>query len=255
MSTEELLQSLDPTSLRRSRTRNRRPPEARWSGTPRCRWTGSWRGRTTRWTGSLGPRSVPACRGVRRNDRAVLGGRDRFNAYPDVSVIYGGARQGPVFVLTHHPEDAQPAEGVTLPSWDVAEAVPIGLEAAGGGKNLQVFSPTIGAESSSSHVRWGNAATGYEPVAKPSAERGGVQAAIRQGAVSSGYRCCSRTERQRRRWSPRPAAAGQHGLPTGYRGCPLPGGGAADRLARRTLRRWGGGPTAANAAASGMALQ
>src|SRR4029450_1067788 len=28
-----------------------------------------------------------------------------LNAYPDVSVIYGGARQGPVFVLTHHPED------------------------------------------------------------------------------------------------------------------------------------------------------
>src|SRR4029453_8117895 len=41
---------------------------------------------------------------------AVLGGRDGFNAYPDVSLIYGGARQGPLFVLPHHPEDAQPAE-------------------------------------------------------------------------------------------------------------------------------------------------
>jgi hypothetical protein len=83
------------------------------------------------------------CRGVRRDDRAVLGGRDGFNAYPDVSLIYGGAWQGPVFVLTHHPEDAQPAEGVTFRSWDVAEAVRIGLE-AGGGKNLEVFSPTTG---------------------------------------------------------------------------------------------------------------
>jgi hypothetical protein len=73
----------------------------------------------------------------------VLGGRDCFNAYPDVSLIYGGAWQGPVFVLTHYPEDAQPAEGVTFLSWDVAEAVRIGLEAAGG-KNLEVFSPTIG---------------------------------------------------------------------------------------------------------------
>jgi dihydrofolate reductase len=48
-----------------------------------------------------------------------------------------------VFVLTHHPEDAQPANGVTFLSCDVAEAVEIGLEAAAG-KNLEVFSPTIG---------------------------------------------------------------------------------------------------------------
>jgi hypothetical protein len=46
---------------------------------------------------------------------AVLGGRDGFDAYPDVSGIYGGAWQGPVFVLTHHPEDTQPAEGGDLP--------------------------------------------------------------------------------------------------------------------------------------------
>lgn len=74
---------------------------------------------------------------------AVLGGRDGFDAYPDVSGIYGGAWQGPVFVLTHHPEDAQPADGVTFLSCDVAEAVRSGLEAAGG-KNLEVFSATIG---------------------------------------------------------------------------------------------------------------
>ena len=48
-----------------------------------------------------------------------------------------------MFVLTHHPEDAQPADGVTFLSCDVAEAVRIGLEAAGG-MNLEVFSPTIG---------------------------------------------------------------------------------------------------------------
>lgn len=74
---------------------------------------------------------------------AVLGGRNGWDAYPDVSGIYGGAWQGPVFVLTHHPEDAQPATGVTFLSCDVAEAVRIGLEAAGG-KNLEIFSPTIG---------------------------------------------------------------------------------------------------------------
>ncbi|MDO0914878.1 dihydrofolate reductase family protein [Streptomyces sp. DT2A-34] len=40
-------------------------------------------------------------------------------------------------------DDAQPAEGVTFLSCHVADAVRIGLEAAGG-KNREVFSPTIG---------------------------------------------------------------------------------------------------------------
>jgi hypothetical protein len=31
-------------------------------------------------------------------------GRDGFDAFPDVGGIYGGACQGPVFVLTHHPK-------------------------------------------------------------------------------------------------------------------------------------------------------
>ncbi len=46
-------------------------------------------------------------------------------------------------MLTHHPEDATPAASVTFLSCDPAEAVRIGLAAAGG-KNLEVFSPTIG---------------------------------------------------------------------------------------------------------------
>ncbi len=74
---------------------------------------------------------------------AVLGGRDGWDQYPDASATYGGAWDGPTFVLTHHPEDAAPADGVTFLSCDVAEAVRIGLEAAGD-KNLEVLSPTIG---------------------------------------------------------------------------------------------------------------
>ncbi|WP_327400869.1 dihydrofolate reductase family protein [Streptomyces sp. NBC_01288] len=74
---------------------------------------------------------------------AVLGGRDGFDAFPDAGSVYGGAWQGPVFVLTHHPADAPPAPGVTFLDCDVADAVRIGLEAAGG-KNLEVLSPTIG---------------------------------------------------------------------------------------------------------------
>ena len=74
---------------------------------------------------------------------AVLGGRDGWDAFPDPSGIYGGAWTGPLFVLTHHPEDATPVEGVTFLSSGPAEAVRIALEAAGG-KNVEVFSPTIG---------------------------------------------------------------------------------------------------------------
>jgi dihydrofolate reductase len=74
---------------------------------------------------------------------AVLGGRDGWDAFPDADTIYGGAWQGPLFVLTHHPEDARPAAGVTFLNCDVADAVRTALEAAGG-KNVEVFSPTIG---------------------------------------------------------------------------------------------------------------
>ena len=74
---------------------------------------------------------------------AVLGGRDGWDAVVGDHRPYDGAWDGPIFVLTHHPEDAIPAAGVTFLSCDPAEAVRIGLEAAGG-KNLEVFSPTIG---------------------------------------------------------------------------------------------------------------
>jgi dihydrofolate reductase len=73
---------------------------------------------------------------------AVLGGRDGWDAAPGARP-YGASWTGPIFVLTHHPEDATPAEGVTFLNCDPAEAVRIGLAAAGG-KNLEVLSPTIG---------------------------------------------------------------------------------------------------------------
>ncbi|GAA4719733.1 dihydrofolate reductase family protein [Phytohabitans rumicis] len=76
---------------------------------------------------------------------AVLGGRSGWDAFPDPSAVYGGDWEGPIFVLTHHPEDATPTERVTFLNCDPAEAVRIALAAAGG-KNLEVFSPTIGAQ-------------------------------------------------------------------------------------------------------------
>ncbi|MEP6559498.1 MAG: dihydrofolate reductase, partial [Nakamurella sp.] len=66
---------------------------------------------------------------------AVLAGRDGFQVTPDVSGVYGGAWHGPVFILTHHPQDAPDAAGATIISCDVAQACRIALSAAGG-KNL-----------------------------------------------------------------------------------------------------------------------
>lgn len=78
-----------------------------------------------------------------RTTGAVLGGRDGWDAFPDAHGMYDGDWSVPLFVLTHHPEDAEPADGVTFLSCDVAEAVEIARSAAGG-KNVEVLSPTVG---------------------------------------------------------------------------------------------------------------
>jgi len=78
-----------------------------------------------------------------RTTGAVLAGRAGFDSAIRGGRPYGGAWQGPIFVLTHHPNDAQPAEGITILSCPVDEAVGVALDAAGG-KNVEVFSPTIG---------------------------------------------------------------------------------------------------------------
>jgi dihydrofolate reductase len=75
---------------------------------------------------------------------AILAGRrwhDAFAGIPEAAP-YGGLWSGSLFVLTHHPEDAAPAEGVTYLNCDVAEAVETGLRAAGG-KDLVVFGADI----------------------------------------------------------------------------------------------------------------
>lgn len=73
---------------------------------------------------------------------AILAGRDGFDSAIGDHRPYGGTWKGPIFVLTHHLDDAKPAEDVTFLDCPVDEAVRIGLEAAQG-KNLEVFSPTI----------------------------------------------------------------------------------------------------------------
>lgn len=79
---------------------------------------------------------------------AILGGRNGYDHLVEhfpgrvSKQPYGGAWSGPVFVLTHHPEDAAQEPGVTLLDCDVAEAVEIGLAAANG-KDLEIHSQDI----------------------------------------------------------------------------------------------------------------
>lgn len=79
---------------------------------------------------------------------AVLGGRSGYDAlaerFPGQASRqpYGGAWSGPVFVLTHHPEDAVPDPGITFLNCDLAEAIEIGLAAANG-KDLELHSQDI----------------------------------------------------------------------------------------------------------------
>ncbi|MGW4486381.1 dihydrofolate reductase family protein [Amycolatopsis sp. NPDC004368] len=79
---------------------------------------------------------------------AILGGRRGYDAlaqrFPGQAgrQPYGGTWHGPVFVLTHHPADAIPDDGVTFLDCDLAEAVEIGLAAAKG-KDLEIHSQDI----------------------------------------------------------------------------------------------------------------
>jgi hypothetical protein len=51
---------------------------------------------------------------------AVLGGRAGWDiAAASGGRPYGGDWDGPILVLTHHPEDATPADGVTVLNYDM----------------------------------------------------------------------------------------------------------------------------------------
>jgi dihydrofolate reductase len=73
---------------------------------------------------------------------AVLGGRRGWDLTPGDARPYGYGWEGPIFVLTHHPDDARTRDDVTLLDCDLSEAIRIGLEAADG-KNLEILSADI----------------------------------------------------------------------------------------------------------------
>jgi dihydrofolate reductase len=81
---------------------------------------------------------------VRDGTGAILGGRRWWDVakakFNGVRGIYGGEWTGPVFVLTHRPED-EPDE-VTFLSGALEQAVATAREAAGG-KDVQIFGASL----------------------------------------------------------------------------------------------------------------
>ncbi|HZG49829.1 MAG TPA: dihydrofolate reductase family protein [Thermoleophilaceae bacterium] len=79
---------------------------------------------------------------VRRGTGAILAGRRWYDVarakYDGVTGIYGGAWSGPVFVLTHRPDDAPDDLAVTFLSGGLAEAHAAACAAAGHG-HVEIF--------------------------------------------------------------------------------------------------------------------
>jgi dihydrofolate reductase len=80
---------------------------------------------------------------------AILGGRrwydvavSKFDGYDG---IYGGQWQGPVFVLTHRPANADPHPAIKFLSGELSDAVATATDAAAG-KNVIVFGASIAAQ-------------------------------------------------------------------------------------------------------------
>lgn len=90
---------------------------------------------------------VPMAEEVMRATGAILAGRGSYDVgerstRPETSEAYGGAWQGPQFVLTHDPPVAQADPSITFLSGDISDAVQIGLAAAEG-RNLEVFGADV----------------------------------------------------------------------------------------------------------------
>ncbi|MBA3261375.1 MAG: dihydrofolate reductase family protein [Thermoleophilaceae bacterium] len=79
---------------------------------------------------------------IREGTGAILGGRRWYDAaaskYDGVAGIYGGGWSGPVFVLTHRPEDIPEDPTVTFLSEGLRDAVGTARDAAAG-KNVEIF--------------------------------------------------------------------------------------------------------------------
>jgi hypothetical protein len=100
---------------------------------------------------------------------AVLGDRDGWDVV-NSSRPYGGAWDGPIFVLTHHPEDATPADGGHVPELRPGRG---GTDRAGGGPAVSHRSAVDAVAPRSAQQRFGPAAQ-PSPPRQPSPEAGQV---------------------------------------------------------------------------------
>ena len=78
---------------------------------------------------------------------AILTGRRAYDLgrradRPETSEPFGGAWEGPEFVLTHHPPDDEPRSSITFLSGPIREAVAT-ASAAAGGQNLLVLGANV----------------------------------------------------------------------------------------------------------------
>lgn len=87
---------------------------------------------------------------VMHSTGAILAGRRWLDVasekYSGRQGIYGGAWDGPVFVLTHRAADHDVSDpGITLLTTDVEDAVSTAKDAAGG-KNLEIFGANLASQ-------------------------------------------------------------------------------------------------------------
>ena len=87
---------------------------------------------------------------VMRSTGAILAGRRWYDVaterYSGRQGIYGGAWDGPVFVLTHRASDHDVSDpGITLLTGELEDAVRTAREAAGD-KNLEIFGANLAAQ-------------------------------------------------------------------------------------------------------------
>jgi dihydrofolate reductase len=93
---------------------------------------------------SSGPNEIAA--DVRENTGAILAGRRWYDVagekYDGVDGIYGGAWSGPVFVLTHRPDEVPDDPTVAFLSDGLEHAVMTARNSAGNG-NLEIFGANL----------------------------------------------------------------------------------------------------------------
>jgi dihydrofolate reductase len=97
------------------------------------------------WTAGFTGLSAETVTAIIESIGAALGGRHGYDvaAARGGARLYGGAWDGPVFVLTHRPGDVPADPGVTFLSGNVREAVDT-ARAAAGGKDVVIVGASIG---------------------------------------------------------------------------------------------------------------